>query len=119
MAENKKSWKKFNTLRASLRESSEKEYVIFSFDPEEIHDFFIWSGWNGGYAKGFLVDSGKFENLKDAITSLSRHNGLHKIQVIASVDGEGGTTPLVARDTSASSSWENYESFSSTNEWFW
>ena len=118
MAENKKAWKNSNTLRNSLRESSEKEYAIFSFDPEEVHDFFVWSGWDGGYAERFLIDSGKFENLKDAIKSLSHYNGLHEIQVIASTDDEGNITPLVARDTSTSSSWEDYEDFSSSNEWF-
>lgn len=119
MAENKKAWKNSNTLRNSLRESSEKEYAIFSFDPEEVHDFFVWSGWDGGYAERFLIDSGKFESLKDAIKSLSHYNGLHEIQVIASMDDEGNITPLVARDTSTSSSWEDYEDFSSSNEWFW
>ena len=119
MAENKKAWKNSNTLRNSLRESSEKEYAIFSFDPEEVHDFFVWSGWKGGYAERFLIDSGKFGSLKDAIKSLSHYNGLHEIQVIASVDDEGNITPLVARDTSASSSWEDYEDFSSSSEWFW
>ena len=57
MAENKKAWKNSNTLRNSLRESSEREYALFSFDPEEVHDFFVWSGWNGGYAERFLIDS--------------------------------------------------------------
>ena len=119
MAENKKAWKNSNTLRNSLRESSEKEYAIFSFDPEEVHDFFVWSGWDGGYAERFLIDSGKFESLEDAIDSLSHYNGLHEIQVIASMDDEGNITPLVARDTSTSSNWEDYEDFSSSNEWFW
>ena len=119
MAETKKTWKKSNTLRNSLGESLEKEYAIFSFDPEEVHDFFVWSGWNGGYAERFLVDSGKFESLKDAIKSLSCYTDYYEIQVIASIDDEGNITPLVARDTSTSSSWEDYEDFSSSNEWFW
>ena len=119
MTENKKAWKNSNTLRNSLRESSEKEYAIFSFDPEEVHDFFVWSGWNGGYAERFLIDSNRFESLKDAIKSFSHYNGFHEIQVIASIDDEGNITPLVARDTSTSSNWEDYEDFSSSNEWFW
>lgn len=119
MAKNRKTWKESNTLRSPLRESSETEYAIFSFVPEEVHDFFVWSGWTGGYAERFLVDSDKFESLRDAISSLSRYNNPHEIQVIASIDGEGNITPLVARDTSASSSWEDYEDFSSSSEWFW
>ena len=119
MTENKKAWKDSNTLRNSLRESLEKEYAIFSFDPEEVHDFFVWSGWDGGYAERFLIDSDKFESLEDAIDSLSHYNDLHEIQVIASIDDEGNITPLVARDTSNSSSCEDYEDFSSSNEWFW
>ena len=119
MTENKKAWKDSNTLRNSLRESLEKEYAIFSFDPEEVHDFFVWSGWDGGYAERFLIDSDKFESLEDAIDSLSHYNSLHEIQVIASIDDEGNITPLVARDTSTPSDWEDYEDFSSSNEWFW
>ena len=119
MAEAKKTWKESNTLRNSLRESAEKEYAIFSFDPEEIHDFFVWSGWNGGYAERFLIDSDRFESLRDAITSLSHYNDHQEIQIIASIDDEGNITPLVARDTSISSSWEDYEDFSSSSEWFW
>lgn len=118
MAETRKTWKESNTLRNSLRESSEREYAIFSFDPEEVHDFFVWSGWDGGYAERFLIDSDRFENLKDAITSLSRYTNPQEIQVIASIDDEGNITPLVARDTSTSSSWEDYEDFSSSSEWF-
>lgn len=119
MTENKKAWKDSNTLRNSLRESSEKEYAIFSFDPEEVHDFFVWSGWEGGFAERFLIDSDRFESLKDAINSLSHYNAHHEIQVIASIDDEGDITPLVARDTSVSPSWEDYEDFSSSSEWFW
>ena len=118
MTESRKTWKESNTLRTSLRESSEREYALFSFDPEEIHDFFVWSGWDGGYAERFLTNSGEFESLKDAITSLSRYNDPQEIQVIASIDDEGNITPLVARDTSTSSSWEDYEDFSSSSEWF-
>ena len=45
--ENKvKTWKEANTLGKSLRESSEKEYGIYIFEPEEIQSFFAWSGWD-------------------------------------------------------------------------
>ena len=118
MAESKKTPKKVNTLRNSLREFSEKEYAIFSFDPEEIHDFFVWSGWNGGYARRFLIDSGKFESLQNAIDSMPRCSDFHNIQVIASIDDRGVVTPLAARGISTPSDWEDYKSFSSSNECF-
>ena len=58
--ESVKAWKDSNTLKTSSKEPVRREYAIYSFDPEEVHDFFIWGGWNEGYEDRFLINSDRF-----------------------------------------------------------
>ena len=127
--ENKvKTWKEANTLGKSLRESSEKEYGIYIFEPEEIQSFFAWSGWGGGYADNYLGISDFFNSLSDAINTLSRITRTYKdeIQIIARIDGDE-IIPLVGRELPDPSTldvkniregWVPYEKFVSENPWF-
>lgn len=127
--ENKaKTWKEANTLGKSLRESSEKEYGIYVFEPEEIQSFFAWSGWDGGYADNYLATSDFFNSLSDAINAFSRITRIYKneIQIIARIDGDE-IIPLVGRELPDPSTldvkniregWVPYEKFVSENPWF-
>ena len=111
--------KKPNMMRNIFNESSNKEYAIYAFEPEEIQDFFIWSGWEGGHAESFLVDSDRFESLEKAVNSLAFHNGSHQIQIIASIDEMGNITPLMGREAMGpTSKWEDYDGFVANNRWF-
>ena len=118
--ESVKAWKDSNTLKTSPKEPVRREYAIYSFDPEEVHDFFIWGGWNEGYEGRFLINSDRFKNLEDAKETLSYFNGLDEIQIIARIDQNGKITPLIGREaTDTETKWMPYEELVSTNQWFY
>ena len=48
--ESVKAWKDSNTLKTSSKEPVRREYAIYSFDPEEVHDFFIWGAFGFDWA---------------------------------------------------------------------
>ena len=118
--ESVKAWKDLNTLKTSPKEPVRREYAIYSFDPEEVHDFFIWGGWNEGYEDRFLINSDRFKNREDAIESLEYFNGLDEIQIIAYIDQNGKITPLIGREaTDPETKWIPYDELVSTNSWFY